>query len=186
MIAFGVLLGLIAAVGLYVLFTYNRFVRLKVNVGEAWSDIEVQLKRRYNLIPNLVETVKGYAAHEKGTLENVVKARNAALKAEGASPAEHGRTENVLTGALRQLFALAESYPNLKANENFAKLQGDLSLLEDEIQKSRRFYNGNVRVNNTLVEQFPSNLIARGFSFGKAEFFELEDAAERAVPKVAF
>ena len=185
MIAFWVLLGLIAAIGLYVLLTYNRFVQFKINVSEAWSDIEVQLKRRYNLIPNLVETVKGYAAHERGTLENVVKARNAALKNEG-SPAEQAKTENVLSGALRQLFALAESYPNLKANENFAKLQTDLSMLEDEIQKSRRFYNGNVRLNNTLVEQFPSNLIARAFTFKSAEFFELEDAAERAVPKVAF
>jgi LemA protein len=185
MLAVWIVLGLAAVIGLYVLLTYNRFVQLKVNVSEAWSDIEVQLKRRYNLIPNLVETVKGYASHEKGTLENVVKARNAAIKNEG-TPAEQAKTENMLTGALRQLFALAEAYPNLKANENFVKLQGDLAQLEDEIQKSRRFYNGNVRVNNTLVQQFPSNLVAGAFHFGPAEFFEIDDAAERAVPKVAF
>lgn len=185
MLGLWILIGLAVVTGLYVVFIYNRFVQLKVNVNEAWSDIQVQLKRRYNLIPNLVETVKGYARHEKKTLENVVKARNAALKNQG-SPGEQAKTENVLAGALRQLFALAEAYPNLKANENFMKLQGELSELEDHIQKSRRFYNGNVRTNNTLVNQFPSNLVARAFGFKDAEFFELEDEGESKVPGVTF
>lgn len=179
-----VLLGIAAAVVLYVIVTYNALVRLRVQVGEAWSDIEVQMKRRYNLIPNLVETVKGYAKHEAGTLEAVTRARNEAMANQGA-PHEQAQSENVLTGALRSLFALAESYPELKANTNFLNLQEQLAEVEDKIQASRRYYNGSVRDNNTKIDQFPSNLVARQFSFEKAEFFELDDADGAARQPVA-
>ncbi len=184
MIVVYIALGLIAAAGFYVIVTYNALVRLRVRVNEAWSDIEVQMKRRYNLIPNLVETVKGYAKHEAGTLEKVVQARSAAMANQGP-PGEQARSENMLTGALKSLFALAESYPELKANENFLSLQNDLAEVEDKIQAARRYYNGVVRDNNTKVDQFPSNLVARGFTFIKAEFFELgegEAAARQPVP----
>ncbi|MDX1484489.1 MAG: LemA family protein [Alphaproteobacteria bacterium] len=174
---------LIAAVAFYIMFTYNDFVGLRVRIEEAWSDIEVQMKRRYDLIPNLVETVKGYAAHEAGTLEEVTRARAEALANHG-SPAEQAESENILTGALKSLFALAENYPDLKANENFLHLQRDLSQVEHTIQAARRYYNGTVRNNNTKVARFPSNLVANYFKFGPAEFFELdeeEDAARRPV-----
>lgn len=185
---FWIFLGVIALIVVYVMVTYNRFVSLKVNVNEAWSDIEVQLKRRYNLVPNLVETVKGYAKHERGTFEAVTKARTAAMKA-GNSKAKQAAAEGMLADALKTLFAVAESYPALKADKNFQELQAKLDELEDHIQKARRFYNGNVRVNNTLVQQFPSNLIANAFNFIKAEFFEIDEAeaAEvRKTPKVEF
>ncbi len=179
-----ILIGLMVLVAGYVVLTYNGLVSLKNRVGEAWSDIEVQMKVRYNLIPNLVETVKGYAKHEAGTLEKVVQARSAAMANQGP-PGDQARSENMLTGALKSLFALAESYPELKANENFLSLQNDLAEVEDKIQAARRYYNGVVRDNNTKIDQFPSNLVARGFTFIKAEFFELEEseaAARQPVP----
>jgi LemA protein len=180
-------LGLIAAAVLYVIVTYNALVSLRVRVNEAWSDIEVQMKRRYNLIPNLVETVKGYAKHESGTLEKVVQARSEALANQGP-PGEQARSENLLTGALKSLFALAENYPDLKANEGFLSLQNDLAEVEEKIQAARRYYNGSVRDNNTKVDQFPSNLIAGWFKFLKAEFFELDESesAARQPVKVEF
>ena len=182
-----VILGLLVLLILYLVSIYNRLVKLRVRVGEAWSDIDVQLKRRYNLIPNLVETVKGYAGHEKETLERVIAARGAAVSNTG-SPGEQGASENMLTGALKSLFALSEAYPDLKANENFQDLSGQLSEIEEVIQKARRYYNGSVGNLNTLVEQFPSNLVAGQFGFSQAEFFELDeaDAAARQAPKVEF
>jgi LemA protein len=177
------IVSLIAAVGFYVMFTYNDFVGLRVRIEEAWSDIEVQMKRRYDLVPNLVETVKGYAGHEARTLENVTRARAEAMANHGA-PGEQARSENLLTGALKSLFALSENYPELKANEGFLSLQRDLAEVEEHIQAARRYYNGTVRRNNTKVHRFPSNLVANAFKFGTAEFFELsedEDAARQPV-----
>lgn len=181
-------LVLIGGAVFYAIRTYNLFITLRTRVSEGWSDIQVQMKRRYDLIPNLVETVKGYAGHEKKTLEDVVAARNAAL-ADNGSPAHQAQSENLLTGALRQLFALSEAYPDLKANTNFLQLQKDLTDTENQIQSSRRYYNGTVKELNILTEQFPSNLIARLFSFTKAEFFELaegEAAAASQPVKVSF
>lgn len=172
------LIALALAAGIYVVVTYNGLVSLKTRAEEAWSDIQVQMKRRYDLIPNLVETVKGYMAHEAGTLEAVVKARNQAM-ADTGSPAHQAQSENILQHALKNLFALAESYPDLKANQNFLQLQADLTDTENRINMSRRFYNGSVRDLNIKVDQFPSNLVARQFGFTKGEFFEL-DAAEAA------
>ena len=163
---------------------YNGLVRLKVQCDNAWADIDVQLKRRYDLIPNVVETVKGYAAHEKGTLEGVIAARNQAMSAQG--PAEKAGAENVLTGALRQLFALAESYPQLRAVESFTQLQQTLNQIEDTVQNARRYYNAVVRDFNTKIAQFPSNIIAGMFAFKAREFFEINAPAEREVPKVSF
>jgi LemA protein len=162
---------------------YNQLVKLKVQSDAAWSDIDVQLKRRHDLVPNLVETVKGYATHEKGTLEAVVDARSRAMSAQG--PADRASAENALTGTLKSLFALAENYPQLRAAENFGQLQAQLSTIEDAIQNARRYYNAVVRDLNTKVMQFPSNLIARNFGFSEREFFEM-DEAERSVPKVSF
>ena len=179
-----ILLGLIAAAALYVVVTYNLLVKLKVRVSEAWSDIDVQMKRRYNLIPNLVETVKGYARHEAGTFEKVTRARNEAMASQG-TPHEQAESENHLTGALKSLFALAESYPELKANTNFLDLQSQIAEVEDKIQAARRYYNGSVRENNTKIDQFPSNLVARQFNFEKAEFFEIDDADSAARRPVA-
>jgi len=170
---------------LYGIAVYNKLTRLKYQVEEGWSDIDVQLRRRYNLIPNLVETVKGYVAHERQTLEEVVQARNAAMANDGP-PEQQAETENMLTGALRHLFALAESYPDLKANQNFLALQKDLYEVEDKIQAARRYYNGTVRDNNTNVSQFPSNIIAKLFNFKTAEFFEIEEDAVRAPVAVKF
>lgn len=170
---------------LWVAGMYNGLIRLRNMVQEAWSDIDTELKRRYNLIPNLVETVKGYATHEKEVLEGVVKARNAALANTG-SPESQAQDENVLSGCLRQLFALAENYPDLKANQNFLQLQQELANTEDRVQRSRRFYNANVRDMNTRVEVFPSNIIANMFGFQKSEFFEVEEPAMRDAPKVSF
>jgi LemA protein len=187
MIFIYVVFGLIALVGLYVILTYNSLVSLKQRVSEAWSDIEVQMKRRYNLIPNLVETVRGYMGHERETLESVTRLRNQAMADHGT--AEHqAKSENMLTGALRSLFALAEAYPDLKANQNFADLQDDLAEVEDRIQAARRFYNGSVRDLNVKIEQFPSNLVAQAFHFTQATFFELDeaDAAARRPVKVEF
>ncbi len=178
-----ILVAAAVAVAGYVMVTYNALVSLRTRVEEAWSDIQVQLKRRYDLIPNLVETVKGYAAHEAGTLEKVVQARNAAMASTG-TPEDQARAENMLQSALKSLFALAEAYPDLKANQNFAQLQADLTDTENRIKMSRRFYNGSVRDLNVKIDQFPSNLVAGQFGFRKAEFFELDEAeaAEAARP----
>jgi LemA protein len=181
------LLALVAVLVLLIIIVialYNGLVRLRVQADNAWSDIDVQLKRRYDLVPNVVETVKGYAAHESGTLEAVVKARNSAMAAQG--PAAKADAENQLTGALRQIFALSESYPQLRAVESFTQLQNTLSQLEDSIQNARRYYNAVVRDLNTKIQVFPSNLIAGMFNFKPREFFEVSAPAEREVPKVSF
>lgn len=172
-----------AVVAAWAVATYNHFVRLANRVAEAWSDIEVQMKRRYDLIPNLVETVKGYAAHEKGVFESVTQARAAAMGA--TSLADHTKAENMLSSTLKSLFAVSEAYPQLRANENFLDLQRELTDAEDKIQAARRFYNGNVRDYNTLLESFPSTLIGRVFSFAKKEFFELEESQAAAKEPVA-
>jgi len=179
----GVLLGVLLLLGLWVIILYNLLVKLRNHVDESWSDIDTELKRRHDLIPNLVETVKGYAAHEKNVLERVVRARQAAM-AQHNSPAELARDENELVGGLRQLFAVAEGYPVLKANENFLHLQQELINTEDRVQRARRFYNANVRDLNTKIDVFPSNVIARMFTFGKREFFEIESADFRQPPAV--
>jgi LemA protein len=175
-----VLAGVIVAI----ITVYNKLVGLRQRSEEAWSDIDVQLKRRTDLVPNLVETVKGYAAHERGTLDQVVRARSAAVAAQ--TPEARAQAENQLTGALRQLFALAESYPDLKANENFRELQGSLSQIEETIQNSRRYYNAVVRDLNTTIDSFPSNQIALFFRFVKRQYFELDRPEERQVPRVSF
>lgn len=178
----------LAVIVLWFIFAYNGFVRLRTRTKEAWADIDVQLKRRYDLIPNLINTVKGYATHEKEVFQKVTEARTAAMKAEQAGdPKASGQAENMLTGALKTLFAVAEAYPDLKANQNFMELQRELSDTENKIQAARRFYNGNVRDLNIRVDTFPSNLIAQIFNFMKMEFFELEEGAEAKEPvKVNF
>lgn len=163
---------------------YNRLVRKRNMVEEAWSGIDVQLKRRANLIPNLLETVKGYMGHEKDVLTDVTEMRSKSMGAEGV--AEQGRAEGLLSGALGRLFAVAENYPDLKASQNFMDLQGSLQEAENLIEKARRYYNGTVRDLNILVESFPSNIVARMFNFREAEFFELEDPSDRDVPEVSF
>ncbi len=183
------MLGWIFLAGLVLLIAlliggYNNLVRLKVQCENAWADIDVQLKRRYDLIPNLVETVKGYAGHEKSTLEAVINARNRAMSAQG--PAAKAEAEGMLTGALKSLFALAEAYPQLRAVESFTSLQGTLSQIEDTVQNARRYYNAVVRDLNTKIAQFPTNIIAGMFSFKPREFFEVTAAAEREAPKVSF
>lgn len=181
-----ILLGLIVLAVLWVVFAYNSFVRLVNRTKEAWADIDVQLKRRYDLIPNLVETVKGYATHESQAFENVTKARAAAMGAQ--NPADKAQAENMLTGALKSLFAVSEAYPDLKANQNFLALQTELSDTENKIQAARRFYNTNVRDLNTAIEVFPGNVIAGMFKFSKMDLFELgeADAAAKEPVKVSF
>jgi LemA protein len=179
-----IILGVIAAFVLYVVYAYNSFVSLKNRAKEAWSDISVQLKRRYDLIPNLVETVKGYATHESSAFENVTKARAAAMGA--TAPADKAQAENMLTGALKSLFAVSEAYPDLKANQNFLELQRELSDTENKVQASRRFYNSTVMSLNTAIESFPGNIIAGIFHFEHMDLFELTDAAEAAPVKVSF
>lgn len=174
---------ILIALAVLTLIIYNGLVQLKVRADGAWSDIDVQLKRRHDLVPNLVETVKGYATHEKGTLEAVIDARARAMNAQG--PASRAEAENMLSGALKSLFALAESYPQLRASENFGQLQGSLAAIEDAIQNARRYYNAVVRDLNTRVLQFPSNVVARAFGFREREFFEIGEA-ERSVPRVSF
>ncbi|HEV8385720.1 MAG TPA: LemA family protein [Candidatus Acidoferrales bacterium] len=174
----------LAVLVVIVIAMYNSLVRLRVQAENAWADIDVQLKRRYDLIPNVVETVKGYAAHEKGTLEGVINARNKAMAAQG--PAAKAEAEGMLTGALRQLFALAEAYPQLRAVESFTKLQGTLGEIEEYVQNARRYYNAVVRDLNTKIAVFPSSIIAGMFGFQPREFFELKDAAQREAPKVSF
>jgi LemA protein len=181
-----VVIAALVLIGLFLVVTYNRLVTLKQRVKEAWSDIDVQLKRRHDLIPNLVETVKGYAAHERQTLENVIRARQQAVDVRGLSPEQRAQAENMLTQALRQLFALAEQYPQLRAVESFTQLQEQLAATEDKIAFARRFYNGNVRDYNTALLTFPTNLLAGTFGFSSAQYFEIQDAAERAVPQVRF
>ena len=171
-----ILLAVVAVLVIYIIATYNGLIKLKVRVEEAWSDITVQLKRRADLIPNLVNTVQGYAKHEKSVFEEVTKARSAIMDAQG-DVKKSAEAENMLSGALKSLFAVAEAYPDLKANQNFVELQRELVDTEDKIQASRRFYNGGVRDMNTKVETFPSNIIAGMFSIGKREFFEVEDQA---------
>lgn len=175
--------GLVLLV-IYFIATYNSLVTLRNRVQEAWSDIDVQLKRRYDLIPNLVETVKGYAKHEEGVLESVIKARAMAMNAQSVD--QHAQAENMLSGALKSLFAVAEAYPDLKASTNFVELQRELTDTEDKIQASRRFYNANTRDMNTKIEHFPSNIIASMFGFAKESFFEIADPKERENVKVSF
>ena len=171
----------------WLIFTYNRLIALRNRAKEAWSDIDVQLKRRYNLIPNLVEAVKGYAAHERGVFENVTKARTAAMAAEqSADPKKIGEAENMLSSTLKSLFAVAENYPDLKASNNFLELQREFRDAEDKIQAARRFYNTNVRDLNIKIESFPANMVAKTFRFAKMDFFETEEAAAREVPSVKF
>jgi len=179
-----IVLIILALLVVFVIAMYNGLVRLRVQCDNAWSDIDVQLKRRYDLIPNLVETVKGYAGHEKSTLEGVVAARNRAMTTEG--PAAKGEAEGMLTAALRQVFALAEAYPQLRAVESFTQLQQTLNQIEDSIQNARRYYNAVVRDLNTKIAQFPSNIIAGMFNFKPREFFEISAPAEREAPKVSF
>ena len=179
-----VLIVVVVLIALYVIATFNSLVRLRNQSEEAFSDIDVQLKRRHDLIPNLVETVKGYAAHERQVFENVTAARANAVAASG--PQQQAQAENALTGALRQLFAVAENYPELKASQNFLELQNELTDTEDKIQASRRFYNMTVRDLNVKVQQFPSSVIARFANAHEREFFELDDAREREVPAVSF
>jgi LemA protein len=178
------LLAVVVLVVLVAIGMYNSLVGLRVQADNAWADIDVQLKRRYDLIPNLVETVKGYATHEQGTLEGVVAARNRAMTSEG--PAAKAESEGMLTQALRQVFALAEAYPQLRAVETFSKLQDTLNQLEDTIQNARRYYNAIVRDFNIKIQQFPSSIIAGMFNFKPREFFEISAPAEREVPKVSF
>jgi LemA protein len=179
-----ILLVLLALAVLWLVFAYNRFIRLINRAKEAWSDIDVQLKRRYDLIPNLVNTVKGYATHESEAFENVSNARAAAMGA--STPAEKGQAENMLTGALKSIFAIAEAYPDLKANQNFLELQRELSDTENKIQAARRFYNTNVRDLNIGVESFPNNIIASMFRFSKMDLFQLEEEAAREPVAVNF
>lgn len=184
-IALIVVIALVVVLAIAVVISYNRFVSQRNVVEESWRQIDVELHRRHDLIPNLVETVKGYASHERGTFEAVTQARNSAA-APGATPAEQAAQENLLTGALRQLFAVAEAYPQLRASEQFTQLQTQLTETEDRIAAGRRFYNGNVRALNVRVESFPSTLIAKAFNFNKAEYFEVEDPAVRSAPGVQF
>ncbi|HTK39474.1 MAG TPA: LemA family protein [Patescibacteria group bacterium] len=172
-----IIIGLVVLLAIIVVVIYNGLVTLKVRVEEAWSDITVQLKRRADLIPNLVETVKGYAAHEKEVFQKVTEARTAVMAATQQGPAETAKAENMFEGALKSLFAVAEAYPDLKANQNFLQLQQELVDTEDKIQASRRFYNAGVRDLNTKIDMFPSNIVAGIFSFKKREFFEVEDMA---------
>ncbi|HUT59217.1 MAG TPA: LemA family protein [Phycisphaerae bacterium] len=183
MIGLWIILGAVAFVLIWAAATYNVLVRLKQHCRESWSDVDAELKRRYDLIPNLVETVKGYAAHEKEVLQRVIEARSRAVASAG-SPASQAADENAFVQALRGLFALVEGYPDLKASRNFLQLQSELSNTEDRIQAARRFYNANVRDLNTRVQVFPSNLIAGMFKFAAEEFFEIEDAGVRAAPQV--
>lgn len=177
MTAFWIVLAIVVVLIGIVVALYNALVTLRVRVDEAWSDITVQLKRRADLIPNLIESVKGYAAHEKQVFQDVTEARSNVINAAEKGPKEAAAAENQFEGALKSLFAVAESYPDLKANENFLQLQQELVDTEDKIQASRRFYNGGVRDLNTKVEVFPSNLIAGMFGFKQREFFEVEDMA---------
>ena len=185
MMALLVLVGLVVAVGIFLVGLYNGLVRLRNEVKNAWAQIEVQLKRRYDLIPNLVETVKGYASHERETLESVIKARQQAINITD-SVVDKVKAENMLSQTLRSLFAVAESYPDLKANQNFLALQEELASTENKISFSRQHYNDTAMTYNNKTEMFPSNIVANTFNFESAEFFEIEDEGEREVPQVSF
>ena len=180
-----IIIAIIAIFALWAVAQYNGLVKLRNLVQEAWKQIDVELQRRHDLIPNLVETVKGYAAHEKSTFEEVTNAR-AAASTPGASPAVQAAQENVLTQALGKLFAVVENYPELKANVNFQQLQAELTNTEDRIAAGRRFYNANVRTLNTKIETFPTNIVAGMFGFKQAEYFETADDAARQAPTVTF
>ena len=179
-----IVLALAGAIVLYLIVTYNGLVQLRVRADNSWSDIDVQLKRRHDLIPNLVETVKGYASHEKGTFENIAKFRSMAMQATG--PAERAQAEGQLTMALKSLFAVAENYPQLRASEQFTSLQASLNQLEEALQNSRRYYNAVVRDLNTKIASFPDNIVAGMFSFTPRQFFEVTTAAEREPVAVKF
>ncbi len=178
------ILVIVAVIILWIIFTYNGLITFRNRTKEAWADIDVQLKRRYDLIPNLVETVKGYATHERELFEKVTEARSRAMGAGGLK--EKAAAEDALSNTLKSLFAVAENYPQLRASENFQKLQDELTDTEDKIQAARRFYNGNVRDLNIKIESFPANIIASMFGFKKMEFFELAEAAAREPVKVQF
>jgi LemA protein len=180
-----IVIGVLVILVLFALGAYNRLVALSQRVGQAFADIDVQLKQRHDLIPNLLETVKGYAAHERQTLEAVTAARTNAVQAQQAGPAQQAQAENVLSGALRQLFALSESYPDLKANQNFLSLQEELTSTEDRIAYARQFYNDSVQKYNTKIQTFPTVIVAGMFNFSKREFFEAEQGSTE-VPKVQF
>lgn len=182
MIAIWILVGIIVVLLLVVVSMYNRLVQLNIRSDEAWSDIDVQLKRRYDLIPNMVETVQSYAKHEKGVFEDVTKARAEALGAKNVK--SKSEAENKVSEALKSIFAVAEAYPDLKASQNFSQLQNELTDTEDKIQASRRFYNANVRDLNIAIQSFPTNIIANMFSYKKRELFGLEDTAEKEPVKV--
>jgi LemA protein len=181
-----IVLGVIVVLVLWVIMIYNQLVAMRQRVGQSFADVDVQLKLRHDLIPNLVETVKGYAAHERGTLEEVVKARNAAMTAQG--PAQQAQAENMLSGALRQLFALSEAYPDLKANQNFQQLQSELSDVENKIASARRFFNNAVQEYNTGIQQFPAALFAASLGFQQRTFFDVgeERAVVEKTPQVKF
>ncbi|MEQ9618069.1 MAG: LemA family protein [Deltaproteobacteria bacterium] len=184
MSAFLILIVILAVLIFVSVGIYNGLVKLRNSSEQAWSDVDVQLKRRYDLVPNLVETVKGYASHEKETFEKVVQARNQAMNA--TSPEDKAQAENFLQSTLKSLFALAEAYPELKANQNFIELQTELSNIEEQIQLARRYYNAVVRDLNTRIESVPSNIVANIFNFQKREYFELDSAEERKAPQVSF
>jgi len=184
MITIFVIAALVVLFLLYGVSIYNRLVKLRNLVQEAWSSIDVMLKKRHDLIPNLVETVKGYATHERETLDSVTRARTQAVGADSVQAKE--AAEKNLNQAMMNLFAVAEQYPDLKANTNFQQLQSELTSIENDIEKSRRYYNGTVRENNTLVESFPSNMVANMYKFEKSPFFELQNIADREVPTVKF
>jgi len=184
MVSYIIISGVLLLLVLYAVGIYNSFVKLKALCEEGWSIIDVFLKKRYDLIPNLVETVKGYATHEKETFENVTQARANAMQAKGVEQQE--QAENGLNRALMNLYAVAEQYPELKANENFINLQNQVESLEGEIEKARRYYNGTVRENNIKVESFPSNIVANMFGFPRQKFFELANIEERETPKIQF
>ena len=179
-----IIIGIIAIILLYLIISYNNLIKKKNMVEEGWSSIDVQLKRRSNLIPNILSSVKGYMSHEKKLLEEITELRAQSNAADNVI--DQGKAESSLSGSLMNLFAVAENYPELKANENFLDLQKQLQVIEDDIQMARRYYNGTVRNNNVLVESFPTNLVANAFSFQKADFFEIEDQKVRDVPKVEF
>lgn len=183
MTAIYIILGIVVLIALWLVAVFNGLIKLRNRVDEAWSDIEVQLKRRYDLIPNLVNTVKGYAKHEKGVFEKVTEARASAMQAK--TPAEHAKAENFLSETLKSLFAVSENYPDLKASDNFLHLQKELVDAEDKIQAARRFYNGNVRDFNTKKQVFPSNMVAGTFGFKDYEFFDAPEN-ETARPDVQF
>jgi LemA protein len=184
MTGFVVLIAVLFVIAIFVIGIYNRLVRLRVRTEDGWSSIDVQLKRRYDLIPNLVETVKGYAKHERETLDAVITARQAGIAAK--SVGEQAQAENMITGALRQLFALSEAYPDLKANDNFARLQEELSSTENKIAFARQHYNDTVSQYNATLETFPTNIVGNSFGFRRRDFFEMEDTAQREAPQVSF